>query len=388
MKQKKCQEGKQKYYEVKNENHRFLIDLETGECVGDVLSDKNSAGKEKPWAEKKKKNLQLAQAYSDIADEVKTEYPQTMSELDGSEMEADYWTKKSERIADCASWLRFGLFDTGDGGIKKRLLEMHTCKSRLCPLCTWRRSRKTQTQMRKILDAMEADGKRYAYIFATFTVPNVSGDELEQTIRSMMEAWNRFRGYKAFQSAVKGWFRSLEITHNVNPKSKSFDTYHPHFHCIFAVNRSYFKKKTYISREKWLAMWQKATCNPNITQVYVRRIKPKDKNQPMNGENMIKAICEVSKYTLKDSGYILPENWDTTLKSVRTLDGALAHKRLTAWGGVIEEYRKKLMLDDNENGNLVTDEKGDDGMQIGEECYVFRSGYQQYMLDKREECGK
>lgn len=380
MKQKNCQEEKSDFRIVEEAGKRYLIDVKTGELIGEVLSDKNAAGKEKPWAEKKKKNLQLAKAYRGITDLEWKEFPSTMFELDEVEREQNYWTKKAVRIEDCAARLWFGLFDVGNGVIKKQLIEMHTCKVRLCPICTWRRSRKTQTQMRQILDKMAADGKQYEYIFATFTIPNVSGDKLDEAIRLMMQGWHRFHGYKDFNMAVKGWFRSLEITHNVNPYSKSYDTYHPHFHCIFAVNPSYFHDKTYISHAKWLAMWRKAMQNPEIKEVHVEKAKPKDKTLPLTGENIIKTICEVSKYTIKETGYIMPGNWNMTLESVRTLDKALAYKRLTAFGGVFAEYRKKMKLDDNENGNLVTDGLGE-GDLIAEECYVFRSGYQQYMLE-------
>src|SRR5699024_12750864 len=67
---------------------------------------------------------------------------------------------------------------------------------------------------------------------------------------NLMSAWNRFVGYTEIKKAVKGWYRCLEITHNVNRQSKDFDTYHPHFHCLLCVNPSYFTSRDYIRDRK------------------------------------------------------------------------------------------------------------------------------------------
>ena len=168
-----------------------------------------------------------------------------------------------------------------------------SCCVRLCPLCTWRRSIKIQAHTRKILESMQAE-KEYEYILVTLTVPNVTGSELSDKISDMMKAWNIFDKYKKFTKAVRGWYRGLEVTHNLqkykfkyikkNGKKQrvtivddngrpipnpSYDTYHPHFHCIFAVNPSYFNSRDYIKRDEWLALWQKAMKDPTITQVDV-----------------------------------------------------------------------------------------------------------------------
>lgn len=115
----------------------------------------------------------------------------------------------------------------------------------------------------------------YAYLLVTLTVPNVGGQALSDKISEMMKAWNRFVGYRKIEKAVKGWYRGLEITHNVNPESKSYDTYHPHFHCILAVSKKYFKGQDYIKQAEWLELWRKAMQDPEIMQVDVRRVKPK-----------------------------------------------------------------------------------------------------------------
>lgn len=378
-----------KSQDVKNEivevdNKKYLVDTQTGELI-EILSDKSSSGKERPWRKHKIENMTVEQAYRGLAE-------------CGSE--TDYWTKKSERLQSCGMHLWFNIFSDGNGGEKMKIKHAESCRVRLCPLCTWRRSIKIHTHMRKILEHMQEENK-YQYILVTLTVPNVPGDKLNDKLNELMKAWNRLQTYKRYKTAVKGWYRGLEISHNVQKwqgkwvKTKNgkqrfvmffdengnkipnlfYDTYHPHFHCIMAVNKSYFDDKQYIPQAEWLEMWRKATRDNSITQVDVRKVKPKKGADPTD---IIGAVCEVTKYTVKNGDYILPKDWNMTLSSVEVLDKALANRRLVAFGGVMKEWHKKLNLDDEVDGDLIEDGEDINGELIGERCAIWYVGYQQY----------
>lgn len=371
----------------------YLLDEETGE-LHEILTDKTKNGKVRPWKEHKIENQTVEECYRRLAD--------------GSS-ESDYWEKRADRLHNCGVHLWFNVYSDGNGGETMKVKHAESCRVRLCPLCTWRRSIKIQTHTRKILEAMQKE-KEYAYILVTLTVPNVTADKLSDKITDMMSAWNRFAGYKALGKAVKGWYRGLEVTHNVEKyrfkwvkdrktgkKRKvyivddngnrlpnlSYDTYHPHFHCVMAVEPSYFNSRDYISRDEWLAMWQKATKDLTITQVDVRRVKPKkpDKTGVSFADMIMSAVCEVAKYTVKSSDYILPWDWDMSCKSVEVLDKALANRRLVAYGGVMKDWHKKLNLDDEIDGNLIEDGETPNGEVIGEVCAVWNVGYQQYFVE-------
>lgn len=254
--------------------------------------------------------------------------------------------------------------------------------------------------MRKILEHMQEENK-YQYILVTLTVPNVPGDKLNDKLDELMKAWNRLQTYKRYKTAVKGWYRGLEISHNVQKwqgkwvKTKNgkqrfvmffdengnkipnpfYDTYHPHFHCIMAVSKSYFDNTQYIPQAEWLEMWRKATRDNSITQVDVRKVKPK---KGADTTDIIGAVCEVTKYTVKNGDYILPKDWNMTLSSVEVLDKALANRRLVAFGGVMKEWHKKLNLDDEVDGDLIEDGEDVNGELIGERCAIWYVGYQQY----------
>ncbi|RMH95205.1 replication protein, partial [Stutzerimonas nitrititolerans] len=71
---------------------------------------------------------------------------------------------------------------------------------------------------------------------------------------------------KRVNSIAKGYVRKLEITYN-----KERDDYHPHFHVLIAVNKSYFTdKRYYISQKEWLELWRDVTGISEITQVQVQ----------------------------------------------------------------------------------------------------------------------
>lgn len=383
MKDVKNQDLKENIFEIDGKKH--YIDRKTGE-VFEIFSDKSSTGKERPWRELKIKNEEVEKCYRRIAEKSVTEY----------------WTNKADRLHACGLKIRGSVYK---GGVK-RVKHAESCRVRLCPLCTWRRSIKIQTHMRKILEAMQAE-REYEYLLVTFTIPNVTGEELPETLDSMMKSWNRLSGYKDFKKAVKGWYRGLEISHNVEKykvkyiKTKEgkkkkihivdengnyidnpfFDTYHPHFHCIFAVNKSYFKKNDYIKRDEWLKMWQKAMKDESITQVDVRKVKPKGNNEGGTfGDMIITAICETAKYAVKSADYVLPWDWELSCKSIEVLDNAIANRRLVAFGGLMKEWHRKLNLDDEIDGNLVEEGETPNEEEIRTFCATWLTGFQQYKV--------
>lgn len=271
------------------------------------------------------------------------------------------YENKAQRVNDCGTWLEFRRplgedsapphAPTGAEAVGSsegwKLHNANFCRDRLCPMCSWRRSYKVFAQVSQIMDYIADD---YVFLFLTLTVPNCSADELAQTIDDMQNGFHKFMKYKRIKTAVRGFFKALEVTRN-----KDNGTFHPHFHNIIAVNKNYFKSDKYIKRDEWLELWQKAMQDPTITQVDIRRCKPKEEIQ--DGEKAVKAlgaaVAEVAKYSVKSSDYLLPDDEETTDSIVITLGAALHSRRLCAFGGVFDEVRKKLQLDDIENGDLI-----------------------------------
>lgn len=299
-----------------------------------ILQDRSSSGHERPWRDKKMRNTLLAMAY-DVID-----------------------PKKALRLRSCADFLTYNILPNG----KKTLKTANFCRVRLCPICTWRRSLKVFSQVENILSAVN---EPMSYLLLTLTVRNCISTELSETLDKLILGFNLFSKYTDFKRAIKGWYRGVEVTHNLDD-----DTFHPHIHVLLAVKPSYFTdKRTYISQAKWGEMWQKATRNDYIPRIDIRKCT----------ENTALAVAEVAKYAVKDSEYIVPDDWDLTLDTVRVLDKALNNRRFIAFGGLFKALHKQLNLDDTETGDLVhTDDKEvlkDDAPTI---TYFWAQGYNQY----------
>ncbi len=315
--------------------------------TAEVLTDKTATGRERPWRVHRLGNQVLSLVYEDVD------------------------PHKAERLRGCANHLFYK--PSPDGSTAHgSLVRADFCRVRLCPMCTWRRSLKTAAQMREVMAAIAAyEDKPKDYIMLTVTVRNVTGEELSGTLDSMLAGFNRMMQRKEVKTANHGYFRGLEITHNVDWGSKDYDTYHPHMHIILCVNKSYFTGRTYIKQDRWTELWRESARLDYTPIVHVQKLYGKRE----------KAIAEAAKYAVKPGDYIIPDDWDLSIDAVRWLDAALHNRRLIGMGGIIAEYHKRLHLDDAEDGDLVHVETEDKPTtEDGEHLihYAWFSGYRQY----------
>lgn len=322
-------------YEVNQYDSENLTD--------EILSDESCSGRERPWKVKKEYNMKLADIYQYV--------------------DCD----KSDRLKTCGDVLEFAV--TPDG--KKKLYRANFCRVRLCPMCQWRRSLKVYSQMTKVFAAL---GDKYAIVCLNLTVRNCSKSELSQELNHMTEAFNRLTKYKDFNKAVKGYYKATEITHNIEA-----DTMHPHFHTLLVVNKSYFTDDAYISKDKWISLWKKALKVDYDPTVYVRKLYLKD------GQDITKALCEVTKYTVKEADYIT-DDIEMDVSTVSVLDKALDKRHFITLGGILKEIHKKLNLTETEDdSDLVhVDEENQDITEERKDLirFVWHSGYKQYYKAK------
>lgn len=220
-------------------------------------------------------------------------------------------------------------------------------------MCAWRRSLKIFGQVSKVMDKVEKN-YNYKYIFLTLTVKNCYGEDLKDTLDLMTKSFNKLSERKAFKQAIKGYFRSLEITYN-----KKDNTYHPHFHLVLAVDNNYFtNSRVYLSQEKWTNLWKESLKVDYTPVVDVRRVKSKNKD-------FGKVIAETAKYTVKADDYLIKDedgkiDEKLTDSVVETLDKALHRKRLVSFGFIFKEIHKMLKLDDAEEGRLENTDNEDE----------------------------
>lgn len=251
--------------------------------------------------------------------------------------------RKASDMIDCGQRLQFGLYENIQTfEQQKKLEEMYTCKDRFCAFCNWRRARKLGIQSYEVLKAIEAENK-VRYIFATFTVKNCNINDLSKTIKHMNSSFDRMFKTKRVKNSILGFMRALEYP----PQKDNKEYMHPHFHCLFVVPAKYFdtKQNLYIKQDEWIQIWKKALRVDYNPSVDTRIIKSKN-----GGDPIAKAVAETVKYPLKSI-----DLQDMEIDLFQELVMQMKSKRALAFGGIVKDYRKKLILDDAENGDLIFD---------------------------------
>ena len=286
---------------------------------------------------------------------------QTLSIID----KYQYFNKrKAIDMTDCGQRLQFGLYEhIQTKEQKKHLEEMYTCKDRFCSFCNWRRARKLGIQSYEVLKAIESENK-VRYIFATFTVRNCHITDLSKTIKLMQDSFARMSKTKRFKNSILGFMRALEYP----PQKDNNEYIHPHFHCLFVVPGQYFdtSRNLYIKQEEFIVMWRKALRVDYSPSVDIRIIKAKGEADPI-----AKAVAETVKYPLK-----AVDLKDMPVKLFEELVQQMKRKRALAFGGIVKEYRKKLILDDVEDGDLIYDgvENEEIWKRLKTLLYEFKNG--------------
>ena len=212
--------------------------------TGEILSDSKT-----DWRKSKLKTEAVAMAFND------------------NDMTDKYWLGRYVRMMDCGSVLKFAVSRVGE----KRLVTANFCRDRMCPSCQRRKSLVVFHQVKNVCLSIKKENPTFKYLLLTLTVPNVKADRLKDEIKHIHKSWGRLVKRVEFKKSVKGFFRATEVTYNGDR-----DDYHPHLHILLCVPSGYFKKN-YITRNRWLELWQESTKYPNITQVDIRTVKPNPK---------------------------------------------------------------------------------------------------------------
>ncbi|MDN6011609.1 protein rep [Staphylococcus simulans] len=299
----------------------------------ETLKDVSKSGKERPWREKKIDNV----SYADILEILKI--------------------KKAHNVRECGNILEFK--PTEEGYLK--LHKAWFCKSKLCPICNWRRSMKNSYQVQKIISEVIKEKPKSRWLFLTLSTRNaVDGKTLEESLTEMTKAFHKLFKYKKVSNNLIGFMRSTEVT--VNHKDGS---YNQHMHVLLCVESKYFRgAENYISQEEWVKLWQKALKVNYKPVANIKAIKPNKK-----GDSDIQAaIKETSKYSVKSSDYLTGDKEKDT-EIVSDLEQGLYRKRMLSYGGLLKKKHKALNLDDAEEGNLIN--TNDDEKVTDEEAQAY-----------------
>lgn len=225
-------------------------------------------------------------------------------------------TEKTKiRIDDCGTFLEF-LSDKDFENYK--LNSGNFCGNRFCPHCSFNKSKKDAVMLSSILNAI-SDKFNYSFLMLTLTAPNVKDFELESELKSFYNANRKLFQRKNVKLINQGYIRKFEITYN-----SIRDDYHPHYHILIAVKKSYFNSRYYISRNNWLNLWKSCKKDNSITQVDIRKL---------DSNNINKSILELTKYVAKDTDYLINE------RVFKVFYDNLKGKRYLSFNGIFKKYR-------------------------------------------------
>jgi plasmid rolling circle replication initiator protein Rep len=235
--------------------------------------------------------------------------------------------KLTERIKECGDFLQM----LSDLSLENSKLHRASfCGNRFCPMCSWRVACKDSLEISILMEHLRKEENK-EFIFLTLTTPNIKGDELDSSIKKYNQSFQRLMQRKEVSNIVKGYIRKLEVTYNLDKTSKSYNTYHPHFHMVLAVDKSYFTSRKYINHDRWLNLWREATGDFRITQVDVRKAKIND----------YKEVYELAKYSAKDTDYLINREVFTIFYK------ALKGKQILVFSGLFKDAHKMY-----QNGEL------------------------------------
>ena len=282
-----------------------------------LFKDVTKTGKVRPWKEKKTSNVSYAEILQILE------------------------FKKAKNVGECGQILEFKPTDLG----YLKLYRAWFCKSKLCPICNWRRSMKNSAQTQKIVEAVVSDKPKARWLFLTLTVKNVSdGESLKESLSQMTKAFNKMVKYKKVKENLIGFMRNIEVTVN-----QETGFYNQHMHVLLCVENAYFRKKeNYITQIEWVDLWQKALRVNYRPVANIKAIKPNQKGD----KDIQAAIKETSKYSVKSSDYLTGDS-EKDSEIVSDLEQGLYRKRMLSYGGLLKQKHKILNLDDAEKGNLI-----------------------------------
>lgn len=304
---------------MKNKKNQTDSQQKNFEELFESLNDLKLNKKKRPWNKNKAESMAVSRAFLSI--------PRLK--------------KYGETVAGCACWLHMMECSNAEHGMT--LKQAYFCKNRLCVMCQWRRSLVLRKQLVELVKGHREEFATDVPVLATFTVVNEKGERLHLTIDQMNRAWTRLMQRKSVKGVVHSWFRSMEITYN-----EERDDYHPHFHALFMVPKSYFYKKRgmYIPRDEWLKLWQEAMRDDRITQVDIRVLGCK------TDAELEASVGEVAKYMTKPNSYIFENEFgikEANPKVVEQLFDATKGRRMIGFGGHFNKIRKAKKMIDVEN---------------------------------------
>lgn len=255
------------------------------------------------------------------------------------------------KILDCAQTVSFILSPDGEPEVNK----IFFCREKFCPTCAKRKSLKAYANGMRLAEELKGS---YSFIHLVLTIKNCSLSDLRDTIKKINVKSSELFRSELCKGVFKGVLRNLEVTINFDE-----NTYHPHLHCLVAVNHSYFTSRDYISAKAIRYAWADLIGQADSV-VHMKKITEPEK-----------AIAEICKYCVKPFDI---SDTSFAAEHYERLYFATKHLRYVQSYGVIRDALRKLRIDFEELKETFDGEEfdlsgfDDLGEILGGKEYVFR----------------
>lgn len=280
------------------------------------------------------------------------------------------WDKRAQKVAGCGSWITF--IEPKETGIsaclnvasempRMRLFYAEFCRDKLCPLCSYRRSRKYAYENMTVVKRLLEKRPKAKFVLVTITQRNVPGEQLQDELGRMSRSFNVMMQRKDFKKnpSILGYIKNVEVTYN-----KKEGDYHPHMHILLAVAPKYFTDHR-VTKQTWKTHWREVMKLDYMPVLDISIVKNReidfDDDFDNTPESLSKAIFEVSKYATKPF-----EFKEENIEIIEKMYLGTRNKRQISFGGVLKELRREMKLDESNNKSWKTDNyvkvKGESGL--------------------------
>ena len=212
------------------------------------------------------------------------------------------------------------------------------CKTRLCPVCNWRRSASRVAEMMKVADELAKRRPDCKAAMLTLTVKSCTLSELRSTIEKMLRGWGYFMKRPRMRRWIIGAARSVEITRN-----NDTGLYHPHIHALLIFNEDYSLTEPQLTSYDFVSVWQECLGVGYAPVCDVRFAYSVDSDGARVYGNLARAIAETSKYVTKPG--IIDDMSDEELWSYAL---AIRNIRFYGYNGIISVIRHDLKMKDDD----------------------------------------
>lgn len=254
--------------------------------------------------------------------------------------------KRAGRISECCSEMYVN--DNGD------FYRTWFCADKFCPVCSFRRTKIMEARMFGTVEELIKKG--FQFIFVTYTVPNCSAEDLRKVCLKMSKASSDLQA--KYRRSLRGSFKGLEVTYN-----EAFNTYHPHYHVLYVVDKDYFVTDKYICQSRLADIWTGLNgltgkifdSEGNITPcvVHVKKVRPDSITSDKEYIGLVKAVLETTKYPFKLDDLFSIEDYETKLQVLQTLHKSLRHLRMYSFSGILKQVEKEINIDFEENFRFI-----------------------------------